>query len=74
MLMLTCTQDVHVILKLLLTLSVDSCICERSFSVLRSLMTWRRATMTEVRQCGSAMIHVHRNDTVGQVIPEAVLK
>jgi hypothetical protein len=30
--------------------------------------------MTEVRQCGSAMIHVHRNDTVGQIIPEAVLK
>jgi hypothetical protein len=30
--------------------------------------------MTEDRLCGLAMIHVHRNDTVGQVIPEAVLK
>jgi hypothetical protein len=26
------------------------------------------------RLCGLAMIHVHRNDAVGQVIPEAVLK
>jgi hypothetical protein len=30
--------------------------------------------MTEDRLCGLAMIHVHRNDTVGQVIPEAVSK
>jgi len=30
--------------------------------------------MTEDRLCGLAMIHVHRNDTVGQVIPEVVLK
>jgi hypothetical protein len=30
--------------------------------------------MTEDRLCGLAMIHVHRNDAVGQVIPEAVLK
>ena len=30
--------------------------------------------MTEDRLCGLAMIHVHRNDTVGQVIPESVLK
>ena len=30
--------------------------------------------MTDDRLCGLAMIHVHRNDTVGQVIPEAVLK
>lgn len=32
------------------------------------------ATMTEDRLCGMAMIHVHRNVTVGQVIPETVLK
>ena len=32
------------------------------------------AKMTEDSLCGWAMIHVNRNDTVGQVIPEAVLK
>jgi hypothetical protein len=30
--------------------------------------------MTEDSMCELAMIYVHRNDTVGQVIPEAVLK
>ena len=30
--------------------------------------------MTEDRLCGLAMIHVHRNDTVGKVNPESVLK
>jgi hypothetical protein len=43
-------------------------------SALHRFRTWRSATVTEDRQCGLAMIHVHRNDTVGQVIPEAVLK
>jgi hypothetical protein len=38
------------------------------------LKTWCSATMTEDRMCGLAMRHVHRNDTVGQVNPEAVLK
>jgi hypothetical protein len=33
--------------KLLLTLPVDSCACERFFSALRRLKTWCRATMTE---------------------------
>jgi len=32
------------------------------------------ATMTGDSLYGLAMIHVHHNDTVGQVIPEAVLK
>ena len=33
-----------------------------------------RATMTYDRLFGLAMIHVHRNNTVGEVNPEAVLK
>ena len=63
--------NVHMILKLLLTLPVGSCACERSFSALRCLKTWCRATMTEVCLCGLAMLHVHRNDTVRQVNPES---
>ncbi|XP_048727017.1 zinc finger MYM-type protein 1-like [Ostrea edulis] len=66
--------NIHVILKLLLTLPVGSCACERSFSALRRLKTWCRATMTENRLCGLAMLHVHRNDNAGKVSPEAVLK
>jgi len=68
--------NVHVILnlKLLLTLPVGSCAYQRSFSALRCLKTWCRATLTEDRLCWLAMLHVHRNDTVGQVNPEAVLK
>ena len=66
--------NVHVIIKLLLTLPVGSCACERSFWPLRCLKTWCRATLTEDRLCWLAMFHVHHNDTVGQVNPEAVLK
>ena len=40
----------------------------------RHLKTWCRATLTENRLCRLAMIHVHRNDTVGKVNPETVLK
>jgi len=64
----------HVILKLLLTLPVRSCACERSFSAFRCPKTWGRATITEDRLCKLAMLHVHSNDTVGQVNPEVVLK
>ena len=66
--------NVHVILKLLQTLPVGSCACERSFSALRRLKTWCRAILTEDRLCWLAMLHVHRNDTVWQVNPEAILK
>jgi hypothetical protein len=34
--------NVHVILKLLLTLSVRSCACERSFSALRMINEWKK--------------------------------
>jgi hypothetical protein len=63
-----------VILKLLLTLPVRSYACERSFSALRYIKTWGRATITEYRLCELVMLHVHRNDTVGQVNAEVVLK
>ena len=66
--------NVHVILKQIPTLPVRSCACERSFSALRCLKTWCRATITEDRLCELAMLHVHHNDTAGQVNPEVVLK
>jgi len=59
---------------LLLTLPVESCSCERSFSALRRLKAWNRSTMTESRLCGLAMLHIHRNDDVGHIECVAVLK
>jgi hypothetical protein len=53
---------------------VGFCAFERSLSALWRLKIWCRATMTEDCLCGLAMLHVHRNDTVGQINPEAVLK
>ena len=40
--------NVHVILKLLLTLAVGSCACERSFSAFRCLKTWCRLLVGDV--------------------------
>ena len=52
----------------------DSCVCEKPFSAHRLFNTWCRATLTEDRLCVLAMLHVHRNDTIGQVKLEAILK
>jgi hypothetical protein len=48
-------------LRLLLILPVTSVCCERSFSSLRRLKTWERATMSSERLCGLALLHVHRD-------------
>ena len=61
--------NIHVILKLLLTLPAGFCTRGRSFSALRHLKT-----KTEDRLCGMAMLHLHRNDTYRQVNPDAVIK
>ena len=47
-------QQVLVLLQLLLVCLVSSCECERSFSALRQLKTWFRATMAQSR------LNVHR--------------
>jgi hypothetical protein len=45
----------------------------RFFSALQCQKTWCRATMTEDRMCVLAMFHVHCNDTVWQVNPQALV-
>jgi hypothetical protein len=47
---------------ILLTLSVTSVCCERSFSSFRRLKTWERATMGEESLRGLATLHVHREN------------
>ena len=47
---------------ILLILPVTSVCCERSFSSLRRLKTWKRVTMGEERLCGLATLHVHKEN------------
>ena len=53
---------IHKILTIFLTIPVGSVACERSFSALRRLKLWTRASMSEERLSGLAMLHVHREN------------
>lgn len=48
-------------LVLLLTLPCTTCTIERSFSTLRRIKTWIRATMGQDRLVGLALLSIHRN-------------
>ena len=54
------------LLQLMLTFPITSCECERSFSALRRLKTWLRATMGQVRLNSVAVCNVHKKrlDTI----------
>ena len=51
--------NIHTILRLICTLPVTSCECERSVSVLRRLKTYLRSTMGQDRLSGQALMHIH---------------
>jgi len=51
---------------ILLTLPVTNVCCERSFSSLRRLKTWEKATMGEDKLCSLAMLHIHRDLNVSR--------
>ena len=51
---------------ILLIFPVTSVCCGRSFSSLRRLKTWERATMGEERLCDLLMFHVHRDMNVSR--------
>lgn len=53
--------NIHCMLKSFLTLPVTTCACERSFSAMRRLKTWLRASMSDDRLSGLALMHVHNN-------------
>ena len=59
-----CSKDMYpnfsVLLKLATTLPATSCECERSFSILRHLQTWLRATMITKRLSSLPIINSHR--------------
>ena len=50
--------NIHTILRLICTLPVTSCECERSVSVLRRLKTYLRSTMGQDRLSGLALMHI----------------
>ena len=48
-------------LRILATLPVTPCECERSFSALRRLKNYNRSTMKNERLNGLALMHVHKD-------------
>ena len=63
--------NIQVLLKIMGTLPVASCDCERSISVLCSIRTPLRSTMGQVRLNGLAMLFCHH---VIKISPEQVVK
>ena len=58
-------ENIKVALRILGTIPVTSCECERSFSALRRLKDYTRSTMLSDRLNGLALIYVHR-----EIIPD----
>ncbi|XP_046857691.1 52 kDa repressor of the inhibitor of the protein kinase-like [Xenia sp. Carnegie-2017] len=58
-------ENIKIILRILGTLTITSCECERSFSVLRELKNYKRSTMVSERLNGLAMMRVHQ-----EIVPE----
>lgn len=51
--------NIQVMLRILATIPMTSCECERSFSAMRRLKNYSRSTMTENRLNGLALMHIH---------------
>lgn len=59
----TMLSEVHKLLRLYLTVPITSSTSERAFSILRRLLTYLRATMTEQRLNNCMLLHVHKDLT-----------
>ncbi|XP_035668943.1 52 kDa repressor of the inhibitor of the protein kinase-like [Branchiostoma floridae] len=55
----TMFPNIGVLLKIACTLPVTSCECERSFSALRRLNNYMRASMGKIRLSNLALLHIH---------------
>lgn len=51
--------NIYVLLQIACTLPITSCSCERGASSLKRLRTYMRASMTENRLTGLALMHIH---------------
>lgn len=56
-------SEVHKLLRLYLSIPITSATAERTFSVLRRLLTYLRSTMTEKRLNNCLLLHVHKDLT-----------
>ncbi len=56
--------NIHASLRILATLPVTSCECERSISQLRLIKTYSRSTMCNERLNGLALLHMHKDISV----------
>lgn len=56
-------SEVHKLLWLYLTIPITSSTAERTFSVLRRLLTYLRSTMTEKRLNNCLLLHIHKDLT-----------
>jgi hypothetical protein len=54
-------ENIKIALRILGTLPVTSCECERSFSAMRRLKDYTRSTMTSDRLNGLALMYVHQD-------------
>ena len=53
-------ENIKILLRILATLPITSCECERSFSALRRLKNYNRSTMVANSLNGLALLHVHQ--------------
>ena len=58
-------ENIKVILRILGTLPITSCECERSISALRTLKNYQRSTMVEDRLNGLALMKIHQ-----EIVPD----
>ena len=58
-------SNIKICLRILGTLPVTTCTCERSFSSMRRLKNYTRSTMVSERLNGIALMHVHQ-----EIIPD----
>ena len=56
-------SEVHKLIRLYLTVPITSATSERTFSVLRRLLTYMRSTMSEKRLNNCLLLHVHKDIT-----------
>ena len=67
--------NLFVVLQIAATLPVTSCECERSFSIMRRLRTWLRASMTSERLSALALMNIHYGHQIDyDVVTDMFLK
>jgi len=53
--------NLYTLLKVAIVFPISSASCERSFSVMRRIKTWTRATMEQSRFTNISLLHIERD-------------